>query len=62
MLESDYEFNCPHCGAALSIRLDGTGGKRQAFVHDCETCCRPIHITVTLEEGEVSDFRAEPSE
>jgi hypothetical protein len=59
MLESDYEFLCPHCGVHLSIRLDPTGGRKQEFVQDCETCCRPIRISITLEQGQVSEFDAE---
>ena len=59
MLENDYEFLCPHCGVGLSVRLDASGGTKQEFVQDCETCCRPIRISVTLEHGQVMEFDAE---
>lgn len=61
MIERDYDFQCPYCGVDLSVRLDRTGGKSQQFVQDCETCCRPIQITVEFENGEVSSFSAEAS-
>lgn len=59
MLENDYEFTCPHCGVELSVRLDPTGGRKQDFVQDCENCCRPIHISLTLEDNQVQEFHAE---
>lgn len=59
MLERDYSFNCPYCGVALSVRLDVTGGQRQALVYDCETCCRPIALEFEFEGDEVISFKAE---
>lgn len=59
MLEKDHEFSCPHCGEGLSVRLDPSGGRKQDFVQDCEICCRPIRVTVTLERDQVLDFHAE---
>lgn len=32
------------------MRVDNTGGSHQAFVVDCENCCRPIEIEVTVED------------
>jgi len=62
MIENDYEFSCPYCGEKLSVRIDITGGERQAFVHDCEVCCRPIQIQFELEAHEVLNFSAEPAD
>ena len=54
-LEDDYQTNCPYCGVVLSVRIDNTGGSRQEFVIDCENCCRPIEIDMTVEpDGYVS--------
>ena len=54
-LEDDHETNCPYCGTAFSIRVDNTGGDRQSFIVDCENCCRPIEVEVTVEgDGYVS--------
>lgn len=59
MLEEDLSFLCPHCGAALTLRIDCTGGGKQSFTHDCETCCNPIDIRLELEDEEVIYFSAE---
>jgi len=60
MIEQEYSFLCPYCGVTLSIPLDVTGGMKQAFVYDCETCCRPIQIQFEIKGGEVTGFSAEP--
>ena len=49
MLESDLEYGCPYCSSVVSIRIDKTAGPRQAFVTDCEVCCRPIQIEVEID-------------
>ncbi len=39
----------------ISVRVDVTGGRRQAFTIDCENCCRPIEIEAIVEsDGTVS--------
>ena len=54
-LEIDHDTNCPYCMTALSVRIDRTGGDRQAFIVDCENCCRPIEIEVHVDaDGYVS--------
>ncbi len=54
-LESDQEFNCPYCGAGISIQIDQTAGRRQAFVTACEVCCRPMEIEVNIDaDGYIS--------
>jgi hypothetical protein len=43
----------------ISTLVDPSGGDEQSFTIDCEICCRPIVITLTLDEGGVADFNAE---
>ena len=54
-LEDEHDIGCPYCGRVFSVRVDNTSGSRQAFVVDCENCCRPIEIEVFVEsDGYVS--------
>jgi len=62
MLENDHSFTCPYCGVGLSVRLDVTGGRKQAMVYDCETCCRPIALSFEFAGDEVVNFTAEPED
>lgn len=47
--EDDYEYSCPYCMTAISIRIDHTAGSRQTLITDCETCCRPIEIEIDVD-------------
>jgi len=57
-LQEDYSFQCPYCASDISILVDLTGGRQQTFTTDCEICCRPITITLTLDEMGISIFEA----
>ena len=59
-VEDGYAFACPACCAEISIVVDYTAGRRQAFTTDCEVCCRPIAIVLEVSAGGVTSFRAEP--
>jgi len=48
-------ITCPHCGEGFEIPLDPGGGAVQEFVYDCEVCCRPMVVSVTVNaDGAVS--------
>ena len=38
---------CPYCGEWLEVVIDPSV-RRQEYVEDCQVCCRPITLTVTL--------------
>ncbi|MBI4226899.1 MAG: CPXCG motif-containing cysteine-rich protein [Candidatus Omnitrophica bacterium] len=59
-VEDGYAFACPHCSAEISIAVDYTAGRRQAFTYDCEVCCRPIAIRLEVSGQGVTSFSAEP--
>ena len=40
------EVTCPYCGAANVIGLDAGSGPHQAYVEDCQVCCRPWQVIV----------------
>ena len=50
---STQTITCPYCGESLEIFIDRSV-HRQEYVEDCQVCCRPIILTVTLDgpEGE----------
>lgn len=53
--ESEASFSCPYCGTEGFLMVDASAGKHQQFTTDCETCCRPILITIDAEEdGDIS--------
>ena len=60
-MEEEYFFTCPHCWQQISVLLDLTAGA-QAYVEDCEVCCRPIALSYDTDGETVESFAAEPVE
>lgn len=62
-IQDDLEFDCPYCMTMNALQVDKTGGERQVFVTDCETCCKPIKIEINIEpDGYVSLSAAQENE
>ena len=44
---------CPYCGEELEVAVDWSI-PRQEYIEDCQVCCRPIILTVTLDGDDVT--------
>ena len=62
MIEEEKEFLCPYCLTRQSLLLDLSGGRAQRFYQDCEICCRPIDMRVTVDRDGISSLEALPEE
>jgi len=40
-------INCPYCGEPITILLDGSIEEQQ-YIEDCQVCCRPMDIHVSV--------------
>ena len=38
---------CPYCGERISLLADGSVEEQQ-YIEDCQVCCRPIDISVSV--------------
>ncbi len=47
---------CPYCGERLEVFIDRSV-RRQEYIEDCQVCCRPIILTVTLDGPDWNDDR-----
>lgn len=51
---SERVIGCPYCGESISILVDDTLPE-QRYVEDCQVCCRPIELDVSVAlNGEVT--------
>jgi hypothetical protein len=41
-------ISCPYCGEHIDILVDGSMPEQQ-YVEDCQVCCRPIVLCVTVD-------------
>jgi len=41
---------CPYCGEPIELMVEDAD-ELQEYIEDCQVCCRPIVVTVALEDG-----------
>lgn len=49
LLETAH-VRCPYCGERIELEVDCTAGD-QDYVEDCQVCCQPINIQVTVSDA-----------
>ncbi len=42
------DIQCPYCGEWIALLVDDSAGDQQ-YIEDCQVCCRPIDIAVTID-------------
>jgi len=50
---TEQTISCPYCGEAISILVDDSASQ-QSYVEDCQVCCRPIVLDISVDaDGDV---------
>jgi hypothetical protein len=45
------DLACPYCGEWITVFVDlDAEGDGARYVEDCQVCCRPIQISVSLDD------------
>lgn len=44
-------IQCPYCGEMIELAIDGSV-EEQEYIEDCEVCCKPITIIVSMAYGD----------
>ncbi|WP_299395872.1 CPXCG motif-containing cysteine-rich protein [uncultured Gelidibacter sp.] len=57
----EHFFQCPYCWEEISMLLDYSV-PHQSYVEDCEVCCNPIQISVTISDQTITGFEAQSIE
>lgn len=47
-----HSLDCPYCGEHIQIVVDCSISD-QDYIEDCQVCCRPINLYVTIDEENV---------
>ena len=51
---SEQPISCPYCGENITILVDDSLPE-QEYVEDCQVCCRPIVLRVSVDmDGDAS--------
>ena len=49
-MQTTAEFYCAFCGEVNTTFVDLSAGNQQSYVEDCQVCCRPNILYLTLDE------------
>ncbi len=50
---TEKQISCPYCGESISVLIDDSLPE-QNYVEDCQVCCRPIVLDVSVDvDGDV---------
>jgi len=44
----NVDIHCPYCGESIELVVDCSVGS-QDYVEDCQVCCRPMHLSITID-------------
>jgi len=44
-----HPYQCPYCGEGIETVIDTSQGSQQT-IEDCSVCCRPIELSIELDE------------
>lgn len=47
------QVECPYCGEPIDLLVDDSAGDQQ-YIEDCQVCCRPILVTIYVDETDDS--------
>lgn len=59
--DAETEIECPYCGETVEIVVDKAGGATQDYVQDCEVCCQPWAVHVSLGVGGAVEVKVDRS-
>lgn len=49
-MEIEAVFICAYCFQTNTILVDASGGFQQRYVEDCQVCCRPNDLRISINE------------
>lgn len=54
----EHFFQCPYCWEDISMLID-MSQSTQTYIEDCEVCCNPIQLHLSISDQEINGFTAE---
>ncbi|WP_081669574.1 CPXCG motif-containing cysteine-rich protein [Winogradskyella psychrotolerans] len=54
----EHFFQCPYCWEQISMLID-LSQSRQSYIEDCEICCNPIQLSITISNQEIVSFESQ---
>lgn len=57
-LQEECFLDCPYCGEPISVLVD-CSLEQQTYVEDCQVCCQPMVLQVTVDEVGIASVYAQ---
>jgi hypothetical protein len=51
------EISCPYCGELIEVLVDPSV-ESQSYIEDCQVCCRPISLMVSIDHDGIPTIQA----
>ncbi|NJL88051.1 MAG: CPXCG motif-containing cysteine-rich protein [Leptolyngbyaceae cyanobacterium SM1_1_3] len=52
-MQNTAEFHCAFCGEPNLTFVDISAGNSQSYIEDCQVCCRPNVLYISIDEEEI---------
>ncbi len=49
-MQTSADYTCAFCGETNTTFVDFSGGNQQSYVEDCQVCCRPNVLFISIDE------------
>lgn len=49
-MQSTAEYCCAFCGETSTTFIDISAGLSQTYIEDCQVCCRPNQLYITIDD------------
>ncbi|EDX84178.1 hypothetical protein S7335_1875 [Synechococcus sp. PCC 7335] len=49
-MQTTAGYHCAFCGEPSTTFVDLSAGSRQSYIEDCQVCCRPNLLYVSVDE------------
>ncbi|MEO0540297.1 MAG: CPXCG motif-containing cysteine-rich protein [Cyanobacteria bacterium P01_A01_bin.105] len=49
-MQTTADYTCAYCGETSTTFIDISAGLSQRYVEDCQVCCRPNILYITIDE------------
>jgi len=49
-MQNTADYCCAFCGEPNTTFVDVSGGFTQSYIEDCQVCCRPNQLYITIDE------------
>lgn len=49
-MQTTADYSCAFCGESSTTFVDLSAGFQQSYIEDCQVCCRPNILYVTVDD------------